>query len=300
MNIHFRTYKNCDDYKLVSNFLIQYYKSGNLDGNWLEPAWEYMHNHPYLDRLSLEKIGIWEDDGSIAAVVHYESQLGEAFFEFHPAYKHLKIVMLEYAEKNLFGTSEDGSYFLNVFVNDFDDEFTSLVKERGYKKDDRKARTMLQFIIPTPFPPISLPDGFCLKSLSDDCNWRKIHRVLWRGFNHSGEPPEGEVEERMRMQGSLNFKPELKVVVEAPDGNFASFCGMWFEPLNHYAYVEPVATDPDFRRMGLGKAAVLEGIRRCGLLGATVTYVGNDLSFYQALGFRKVYSSECWVKNYPA
>jgi predicted N-acetyltransferase YhbS len=71
---------------------------------------------------------------------------------------------------------------------------------------------------------------------------------------------------------------------------------MWYESVNQYAYVEPVATDPDYRRMGLGKAAVLEGIRRCGELGATVAYVGNDLLFYQSIGFKKVYTGECWVK----
>jgi GNAT superfamily N-acetyltransferase len=90
---------------------------------------------------------------------------------------------------------------------------------------------------------------------------------------------------------------DLKIVVEAPNGNFASFCGMFYEPNQKYAYVEPVATDPDFRRMGLGKAAVLEGIRRCGILGATIAYVGNDLLFYQSMGFKKVYTSECWIKN---
>jgi predicted N-acetyltransferase YhbS len=89
---------------------------------------------------------------------------------------------------------------------------------------------------------------------------------------------------------------DLKIAVVAPDGNFVAFCGMFYEPTHRYAYVEPVATDPDYRRMGLGKAAVLEGIRRCGTLGATVAYVGSDQAFYQAIGFKKVYLSECWVK----
>jgi predicted N-acetyltransferase YhbS len=71
---------------------------------------------------------------------------------------------------------------------------------------------------------------------------------------------------------------------------------MFYEPTNRFAYVEPVATDPDYRRMGLGKAAVLEGIRRCSELGATVAYVGNDLPIYQSIGFKKGYVSECWVK----
>jgi predicted N-acetyltransferase YhbS len=73
---------------------------------------------------------------------------------------------------------------------------------------------------------------------------------------------------------------------------------MFYEAANKFAYVEPVATDPDFRRMGLGKAAVLEGVRRCGELGATVAYVGNDLPIYQSAGFKKVYVSECWLKYF--
>ena len=63
-----------------------------------------------------------------------------------------------------------------------------------------------------------------------------------------------------------------------------------------FGYIEPVATDPRYRRLGLGKAAVLEGLRRCGALGARVAYVGSDPLFYQALGFKQVYNSECWAK----
>ena len=90
---------------------------------------------------------------------------------------------------------------------------------------------------------------------------------------------------------------DLKIVVVAPNGDFVSFCGMFYEPSRHFAYVEPVATDPTYRRLGLGKAAVLEGIRRCGLLGASTAYVGSDQEFYQAIGFTKVFNSECWMKN---
>jgi GNAT superfamily N-acetyltransferase len=95
---------------------------------------------------------------------------------------------------------------------------------------------------------------------------------------------------------------DLKIVVEAPapGGPFVAFCGMFYEPTNRFAYVEPVATDPKYRRMGLGKATVQEGIRRCGALGATVAFVGNDLPIYRSVGFQKVYVSECWLKYFVA
>lgn len=55
------------------------------------------------------------------------------------------------------------------------------------------------------------------------------------------------------MQSAPSFRKDLNVVVEAPDGSFVAYCGMWLEPVHAIAYVEPVATDPDYRRMGLGR-----------------------------------------------
>jgi GNAT superfamily N-acetyltransferase len=300
MNITFRQYSDPADYKLIDNFLIEHYQQGNQDGNWIEPAWEYGHSHPLLDKSSLGKIGIWQDGNEIVGVTHYEWQLGEAFFQFHPAYRHLRKDMLDYAEQSLYGTSKNGKRFLQVYINNYDDEFQTLVISRGYDKDENSVRQMLQFTIPYPFPAITLPDGFCLKSLADEPDWAKVHRVLWRGFDHEGEPPPGEeeLESRRSMFDSPNGRRDLKIVVQAPNGDFASFCGMFYEPNGKFAYVEPVATDPDYRRMGLGKAVVLEGIHRCAALGATVTFVGNDLPIYQAVGFRKIYENECWVKYF--
>jgi GNAT superfamily N-acetyltransferase len=299
MNIIFRQYNVLNDYQGVNDFLVTHHQRDNQDGNWLQPAWEYMHAHPYLDRSALEKIGIWENDGAIVGIAHYESRVGEAFFECHPNYRHLKRDLLDYAERQLYETSEDSQKILHAFVNDMDDAFTSLVKARGYEKDAEQSRAMCQFVISDPFPPISLPDGFHLTSLAEDCDWMKVHRVIWRGFNHAGEPPAGndELDERRRLFDTPTARRDLKIAVRAPDGNFVAFCGVFYEPTNRFAYVEPVATDPDYRRMGLGKAAVLEGIRRCGALGATVAFVWNDLPLYRVIGFKKVYTSECWVKH---
>jgi predicted N-acetyltransferase YhbS len=62
--------------------------------------------------------------------------------------------------------------------------------------------------------------------------------------------------------------------------------------------VEPLATDPDYRRMGLGKAAVLEAIRRAGQLGATVAYVATDKPFYLAIGFQRLSARHPWEKMF--
>jgi predicted N-acetyltransferase YhbS len=298
MSIKFRKYDVSNDFKLVGDFLIENYRPDNRDGNFFQPTWEYMHSHPWLDEKSLNNIGIWEDSGRIAGVVHYEMYLGEAFFEIHPRYTNLKPEMLEYAEKHLYGETQNGRRFVKAFINDFDGEFEALVKSRGYEKDDTHPRPMSQLKITHPFRPvISLPDGFRLKSLAEDNDLAKIDRVLWRGFNHGNELPEVDFEGRKKMQSVPHFRKDLNIVVEAPEGNFVAYAGTWFEATNKIAYVEPVATDPDYRRRGIGKTAVLEGVRRCGESGARVAYVGSDQKFYQALGFRKLFTSNCWIKH---
>jgi len=195
MSTQFCHYNDPEDYWRVDEFLIENHQPGNQDGNWVEPAWEYMHYHPLLDSTSLGKIGIWEDARKIVAVAHYEWRLGEAFFQFHPDYRHLRQEMLEYAESNLYGRSrQDGRKELRVFVNDNDRQLQALVQARDYQKRAAWNRPMAEYDIPAPYPSITLPGGFSLKSLADECDWAKVHRVLWRGFEHEGEPPADEAD----------------------------------------------------------------------------------------------------------
>ncbi len=122
--------------------------------------------------------------------------------------------------------------------------------------------------------------------------------ALWRGFNHPGEPPPDGIEGRRKVQSGPHFRHDLAIVVQAPDGAFVAYSGLWFDPVNRLGYVEPVATDPDYRRLGLGTAAVLEGIRRCGELEATAAYIGSNRPFYLAMGFKVLYTSNCWVRTF--
>lgn len=294
MTSRMRTYRGPTDYEAVGDFLTKHYLPGNRDGNWLQPTWAYMHSHPNLDESALDRIGIWEHSDEITAVVHYEWCLGEVFFQVHPDYEHLKPEMLAYAERRLCGTSQTGERYVWAFVNDFDPALTAHVQRLGYERCPERDRPVSQFLIPSPFPKTDLPSGFQLKSLAEENDLHKIHRVLWRGFNHPGDPPENGIEGRRKMQSAPTFRHDLNVVVESPEGHFVSYAGTWFDPVNLIAYVEPVATDPDYRRRGLGAAAVLEGIRRCRELGATVAYVGSDQAFYLAMGFRLAYTSHCW------
>jgi len=295
--VHFRRFRGGPDYEAVTEFLAGLYQPDDQDGNWLWPVWEYAYTHPWFDEASAGRIGLWEESGRIVGVATYELHLGEAFFSTHPGYAHLKPEMLTYAEEHLSATGNDGRRCLKAYVNDFDDAFAEEVVARGYTKDPDSHRPMAQFVIDSPFPEIGLAEGFTLQSLADDNDLRKWARCLWRGFDHPGEPPEDGVEGGMKMQSGPHYRKDLVIVAVAPNGDFVSTCGMWHDPANRFCDVEPVATDPDYRRRGLGRACVLEGIRRCGDLGAPVAYVGSDQPFYLSFGFRVLFVEECWRKE---
>jgi N-acetylglutamate synthase-like GNAT family acetyltransferase len=139
--------------------------------------------------------------------------------------------------------------------------------------------------------------------MSEEYNLQKYGQVLWKGFNHEadGEGPYifSEIENN-RLENEMkrpNVNLYLKIAVVAPNGDFVSYCGMWQDENTDYALVEPVATDPAYRKMGLGRAAVLEGIKRCRELGAKKAFVGSSQQFYYNIGFRPFASSTFWEQR---
>jgi predicted N-acetyltransferase YhbS len=292
MSVRMRTYDHETDYGAVGQFLIRIYQT-DPPGNWLQPRWEYAHSHPMIDTENLGKFAIWEDDGEIVAVVHYESRLGVIYVQLDPRYPRLKREMLEYAVTNLMGDLKAGRGCY-VYIDDADSDFGVIASEMRFEPKIEHAEPTMRLAIPEPFPEIRIPKGFRLQSLADEFDVEKVHRVMHRGFNHEGEPPADELEDRRRKLSSANFRRDLTLVAVAPNGDYASFCGMWPVPGSNACYIEPVATDPDYRRMGLGTACVLESIRRCAAEGATVAYVGSDQTFYLSMGFEVCSSSTAW------
>ncbi len=295
MSIVFRTCRSPADFPAISDFLYTLYREANLDGNWFQPIWEYAYTHPWFDAAAVERIGIWESGGAIVAVAMYELGLGEAFFQVRDGFAHLKPAMLNHAEAQLCAVDAAGQRTLKAFVHSLDPAFESELRARGYVEDALSRRPMAQWTIPERFPSITLPPGFALRSAEDNNDLARMDRALWRGFNHPGEPVPDGMEGRRRMQSGPHFRADLTMHVEALNGDFVAFAGLWFEPVNRFAYIEPVATDPDYRRMGLGRAAVLEGIRRCAELGARVAYVGSVQPFYLSIGFKELHALKCYV-----
>ncbi len=63
------------------------------------------------------------------------------------------------------------------------------------------------------------------------------------------------------------YRADLDWIVEAPDGRFVANCLIWLDERNGVGELEPVGTDPQFRRKGLGRAvclAAMHALRQAG------------------------------------
>ena len=295
MKTKFRNYRKSerfsDDFHKVSVFL----KRAMLDTTngrafeWIR--WEFAHSHPYTDLTQLDKIGIWESEtGEIVGLATYENKLGEAFLMTDPAYFQLREAMLEYALVNL--CNDQGK--IRVYINNNDRELQLLARAKGLRPSQH--RDVLSVIEVSDKISYTLPEGFSIFSMADECDYPRIHDVMWKGFDHGDDVPQTPEEHEMRriMFSGPNHTHDLDIITKAPNGEYASFCGGWYDPASQTGQVEPVCTHPDYRKMGLGKAAVLECVIRCGKLGAKRVYVGSSQQFYYNIGFDPVETHTVW------
>lgn len=293
MTICFRNYTKkpgiTEDYHKVRDFFI---RLGYAEFTYAR--WDWMITHGYLDRSAVGKIGIWEDGGQIVGIATFDCQLGKAFCLTLPEYALLKKEILIYAKDNL---SKDGKF--GVVISDNDLKFQNTAANLGFCASPEKENDAIFYLDETSTK-YNLPDGFHITTMKETYDPYQYLRVLWKGFNHelNGEgeflySKEKELLVKEEMIRS-NVDLDLKVAVATTDGNFASYCGMWYDPKAGYAVIEPVSTDPAYRKMGLGRAAVLEGIRRVGELGATTAIVGSSKQFYYSIGLRPFRTSTIW------
>jgi len=294
MSITFRNYTSkplhTPDYEKVREFLIRINsdKFHELRMPW--GAWEWNVTHQNLDRTNLDKIGLWEDSAEIVALAMYESVLGEGFLIAAPGYESLKPELVKYAKENL--RNDEGK--LKILICDGDYDFARIARDNSFRPTQEKDNNAVLDI--DKMPHYSLPEGFSFASMAEGWNYEQYNRVMRRSFRGDENPEYNEeiAATRKLMLSSPMIIPELVVAVVAPSGNYASHCGMWYKPGEFYCYVEPVATDPNYRKLGLGKAVVLEAISRCAKLGAKQAMVGSSQQFYYNIGFNPVKTMTYW------
>jgi ribosomal protein S18 acetylase RimI-like enzyme len=163
------------------------------------------------------------------------------------------------------------------------------LSERGFARDDFHLLHM-QRGLDEPIPDLALPEGVVVRHVGGESEWQArvdMHREVWH-------PSKVTLEAYRRLRAAPIYRPELDLVAAAPDGAFASYCICWLDSANRTGELEPVGTRPAFRGRGIGKAVILEGLRRLKAYGARTAIVysvaGNEPSrkLYESAGFQVV------------
>lgn len=280
------------DYQKVWEFLNRINEKEVVTPNYLWSRWVWFVSRPVENEAQKNLIGLWEDEGKVVALVTFELSFGQVYVTVDPNYQFLLDEIVSYAKENL---ANDG--WLKMMINDNDKEFQRIAVKHRFRATERK-QSVAKLII-TDNLPYQLPEGFQIISMADSWDFTKYHEVMWRGFNHGEDVPytDEEIEFRKTMLSSPHLSPELTIAVVAPNGDYAAHCGLWHHPTNRYANIEPVATDPKYRKLGLAKAAIYEAILRAKKMGAEEAYVVSSQQFYYNIGFIP-HVTETWWENY--
>jgi mycothiol synthase len=115
-------------------------------------------------------------------------------------------------------------------------------------------------------------------------------------------PSRMTAERYQHFMSAPSYDPTLDIVVVAADGSFAAFAMAWADAELKMGEFEPVGTRTSEQRKGLGRAALLEGLRRLQARGMTHASVCCDaekdgnVAFYERAGFTQRNRLDCWTK----
>jgi GNAT superfamily N-acetyltransferase len=157
-----------------------------------------------------------------------------------------------------------------------------------------------------PIPEPALPPGFTIRPLDGERDvdaYVTMHRTAF-GTNRM------TAEWRRATLCDPHYEADLDLVVVAPDGTLAAFCVCWITPPlpsrggSRVAQVEPMGVQPNYRRLGLGRALLHDGFRRARELGAdrmevdAFSFSEPALRAYESVGFRRLYDEQVFVREF--
>jgi predicted N-acetyltransferase YhbS len=105
-----------------------------------------------------------------------------------------------------------------------------------------------------------------------------------------------------RLPLAPDYRPDLDLVALAADGTPACMVGLWYDRYNSWGVLEPVGTNAAYRKRGLARALIGEGMRRLASIATADggrfdgLWVGSDQPFYLAVGFRVMNRWPIWRK----
>ena len=272
-----------NDYEAVCDFLIELNRKNRHHINWNWGRFEWMIKHPEFDESLMSSIGLWTAGDRVVGAAIYDMYFGEAFVGVLPEYIALYPEILEYAYREL--KDENG---LGIAICDDCTDEINAAKTAGFEAAEQ-TETVMRLDLDEELL-ADLPDGLQFAQLDLVKEPYAFQWLLWQGFDHGSDKAEFERDGNVFPEipeFRKHFDSTLSIAAKAGDGEYVSYCCLWYSGKTDYAYVEPACTVPSYRGKGVAKAVIYEALNRARSLGAKRAYVLTDMPFYEKLGFRK-------------
>ncbi len=311
MSFQPRPYRDSSDLDKMLSILIEGRKA--KDGAYYvhtgDVSWWLFYHDP--DEPFSEQIALWEDgDGNALGWVLFTPD--EGFFDLfvHPTLLGTPQAeqMHRWAEERIAEKvkARGGKAIRVMWIFETDAARRQLLEERGFSlaRPDSHLGQMLYFrrSLAEPIATPTLPDGFVVRSTAGEQEVEARAAAQYGAFQSKWQWDRYVARFRRFMQSPV-YDPERDVAAVAPDGRFAAFCIFWLDPVNKVGLFEPVGAHPDFQKKGLGKAVLLEGLRRMKTGGMETAIVCAEadneaaVRLYESVGFRTANKLCMYVKD---
>lgn len=293
MPITARQLRDEEDYQAVRAMLQRihaadgqpdYCTIGDLD--W----WRYTNEDPD----AIRRARLWLDDRGV--VVGFAWPSGDRLDHvIDPGHRDLEPEMVTWAEGQIRASGEYTA--MTAFANDGDTERQVQLQALGFARAGEASRYWRRRLDNVPD---SQPLGnYVIRNVrgEDDVAARvAAHRDAFA-------PSKMTVAKHQAVMASPTYRPELDLIVEAPDGSVAAYCIVWLDDANANGVFEPVGCHSAHRQRGLTKAVMFEGMRRIRDLGARNACVLSHPSevaanrLYASAGFTRIDMIREWTKQ---
>jgi ribosomal protein S18 acetylase RimI-like enzyme len=166
----------------------------------------------------------------------------------------------------------------------------AFLEQHGFRYDGEFAEVNMLRALDEPIPEAALPTGCEVRAVAEageTSNRAAAQRDVWQPWT-VGNVSDDDYARFMRLPG---YQRDLDVVAVAPNGVIAAYVNGWIDPVNRIGDFGPVGARPAYRRHGLTRAVLLEGLRRmrsremdrvCVSTGVTNT---PAIRLYESVGF---------------
>ncbi len=246
-----RAYRN-DDYQSVFDLLTR-----------VRPS-KFKHEYPTKADLeeNLASKGIqartrlWFDENRLIAWA-YVDDFRNLRWEIESQYNHqigVDIVDWGIACVRTMPSKDEPSTLDASCREDYTDRIEFL-EQHGFQRTENATLHMRRDLL-MPIPKSELPEGFAIRSvkgIEEAEAIASLHRAAF-GTDYM------TTENRLAIMNTSEYDPSLDLVAVAPNGTLAAYCTC-SENLEHkIGSTDPVATHPDYQRLGLARALLLTGL----------------------------------------